>query len=172
MVKPRITVEPRADESTWSADDIIAKRLAGAVFGVRTEDIPLKEPGKWQLYIGNSQGNEARHYDLVHRKGWVPFSTSDLADGISAESIGFRVAEDGQTLVRGTRGEEVVYKMPKEAYEAIQFGKAEKNTASMKSPNRAKDEAANAAASAIGDQAGEYIAKHGNITIRDTVTGG
>lgn len=167
---PKITVSPRADESTWSADDIIAKRLQGAPFGVRSDEIPMREPGKWQLYIGSSQGNESRHYDMVHRKGWIPFTIGDLPDGITAEAIGFRVAEDGNTLVRGVRGEEVVYKMPKEAYALIQAGKAEANTKSLKSESAAKQDVAEAAAASHGAQAAEYISKHATISIKDTVT--
>ena len=164
--KPTITVNPRSDESTWSADDIIAKRLSGEPFGMRTDEIPLKEPGHWQLYIANSQGNESRHYDMVHRKGWKPFTKADLAEGISPESLGFRVAEDNQTLVRGVRGEEVIYKMPKADYDAIQAQKAAANTRDMRSGTAAKQAAAEAAVAAHGPQAAEYLS-HANLTITD-----
>ena len=170
--KPSITVTPRADESSWSADDVIAKRLSGQPFGVRTDEIPLREPGKWQLYVASSQGNEGRHYEMTHKKGWVPCSTADLPDGISAESIGFRVAEDGTTLVRGVRGEEVVYKMPKTTYDRLQRLKAADNVKGMSSPKAAQQDLAEAAAAAHGSEAADYISQHAQVTVRDTVTGG
>lgn len=169
--KPSITVSPRADESQWDPNDVIAKRLAGAPFGVKTDEIPLKEPGRWQLYIASSQVNEGRHYEMTRVKGWVPFTKDQLADGISPESLGFRVAEDGNTLVRGVRGDEVLYMMPKATYEQIQMRKAESNTKGMRSEKAAKADVAEAAAAAHGAEAAEFIANNGKISIRDTVTG-
>lgn len=169
--KPDITVTPRSDESTWSADDVIAKRLAGQPFGIKTDAIPMREPGKWALRIANSQVYDSRHYDMVHKLGYVPFTVDDLAPGITAESVGFRVAEDGKTLVRGIRGDEVIYKMPKDSYDQIQRAKADLNTKSLKSETAARQDAAQAAAGAHGDQAAEYIGKHAHITIKDSVTG-
>ena len=170
--KPTVTISPRSDESQWNPEDVIAKRLAGAPFGLRTDVIPLREPGRWQLYIASSQINEGRHYEMTHQKGWVPFTRADLADGISPESLGFRVAEDGQTLVRGTRGEEVVYKMPQATYDQIQAMKADANTRAMKSENAAKHDAAEAAVATLGTEAADYISQHAKITITDTVSGG
>lgn len=166
--KPEITVTPRSDESTWSPDDIIAKRLSGHPFGIKADQIPLREPGKWALRIANSQVHDSRHYDMVHRLGYVPLSIDDLAGGITPESLGFRLSEDGKTLCRGVRGDEVVYKMPKEAYDQIQMAKAAKNVEGMHSEGKAKNEVAEAAAGVHGSQAAEYISKHGNITIKDT----
>lgn len=168
---PEITVTPRSDESTWHPEDVIAQRLAGSPFGIRADAIPLREPGKWALRIANSGVNDSRHYDMVHKLGYVPFTRSDLPDNITPESIGFRVAEDGQTLVRGTRGDEVIYKMPKDSYEQIQLAKAAKNVEGMTSEKKARGEVATAAAQTHGSQAGEFIAKHATITIKDTVTG-
>ena len=95
---------------------------------------------------------------------------SQAPEGITAAAIGFRTAEDGKTLVRGARGDEVIYKMPKEKYDAIQKAKAEANTRAMRSGTAARDDVANAAGSSLGDEAGSYIQQHGNITIRDSVT--
>lgn len=166
---PRVTnVVPRSEESTWSTEDIIQKRLAGAPFGVRTEAIPLKEPGRWHLYIANSLGDEGRHYDMVHRKGWVPCTIDDLAPGIAPESIGFRVAEDGRSIVRGARGDERVYKMDKALYDQLQMVKAESNTKGMRSESAARSEAAEAAVAQHGPEAAEFIAKNTRIDIRDS----
>lgn len=166
--KPEITVTPRSDESTWSAEDVIAKRLAGHPFGIKADQIPLREPGKWALRIANSQVHDSRHYDMAHRLGYVPLSMDDLAVGVTPESLGFRLSEDGKTLCRGVRGDEVVYKMAKDAYDQIQAAKAAKNVEGMHSESRAKNEVAAAAAGSLGSQAAEYIQKHGNITIKDS----
>jgi hypothetical protein len=166
--KPEISVTPRSDEATWDPNDVIAKRLAGQPFGIKADQIPLREPKKWALRIANSQVHDSRHYDMVHRLGYVPLSIDDLASGVTPESLGFRLSEDGKTLCRGVRGDEVVYKMEKSAYDQIQMKKAEKNVEGMKSETKAKHEAAEAAASAHGSQAADYIAKHANITIKDS----
>lgn len=164
---PKVTaVAPRTDEGTWGADDVLAKRLGGQPFGVRVEAIPLKEQGKWQLYIASSDGQASRHYDMVHRKGWTPCTVDDIT--VSPESIGFKLASDGRTLCRGHRGEEVVYKMPKDKYDALQRMKAAENVKGMRSESAAKQDAAKAAAAALGDEAGEYLSRHGSITIKDT----
>ena len=166
--KPSITVAPRADESQWNQDDIIARRLNGEPFGLKADAIPLKEPGKWAVRIANSQLHESRHYDMVHKLGYRPMTRDFLPDGISPESLGFKVAEDGQTLCRGIRGDEVLYVMPKDQYDRIQMAKAAKNMEGMGSESKAKQAAAEAAAGVHGEQAAEYLSKHANITIKDS----
>lgn len=164
--KPKISVSPRSDEATWSQDDILAKRLAGQPFGVKTSEIPLREPGKWALRVANSQASDSRHYDMINKLGYKRVSADMLAEGISPESIGWRLAEDGQTLVRGVRGDEVLYCMPKDVHRQIQMAKADANTKSLKSESAAKNDVANAAASALGSQAGEFL-NTANIRIQD-----
>lgn len=168
VTPPSITVAPRADESQWSTDDIIARRLNGEAFGLKVERVPLREPQRWQLHIATSGIDPSRHYEMIHRHGWVPCTTDDLTPGVPLESIGWRLGEDGRTLVRGVRGEEVLYKMDAQIFRQIQRKKAEKNVESMRSPKAAREEAANAAAAAHGDQAAEYLAKHTSITITDS----
>lgn len=160
-------VAPRSEEGAWSQDDVLAARLAGQPFGVRAEAIPLREPARWHLYIANSAGDEGRHYDMVHRKGWAVCTTADLAPGILPESIGFRVNEAG-ALVRGHRGDEVVYKMPKAIYEKLQRAKAERNVAGQRSESKARSEVAEAAAAAHGDQAAEFLYRNAQIDIKDS----
>lgn len=166
--KPRITVAPRSDESQWSQDDILARRLNGEPFGLKQDGIPMKEPGKWAVRIANSQLHESRHYDMVHKLGYKPMTKDMIADGITPESLGFKLAEDGQTLCRGIRGDEVLYVMPKDIYDQIQFAKAEANVKGMKSETAAKNEAAEALVGVHGDQAAEYVSRHSNITIKDS----
>lgn len=167
---PKVTaVVPRTEEGTWAADDVLAQRLGGQPFGVRAEAIPLREPGKWQLYIANSQSDDGRHYDMVHRKGWQPFTVADLPDGITPQSIGFSLGADGQTLVRGGRGDEVVYKMPKAVYAKIQAAKTRENMKGIQSERGAREAAAEAAVAAHGEEAAEFLQRHGHVTVRDTI---
>ncbi len=165
--KPSITVTPRSDEATWNPDDIIARRLNGEPFGIKADTIPLKEPGKWALRIANSQIHDNRHYQMVRQLGYIPVTKAFLPDDVSVESLGWRLAEDGQTLCRGVRGDEVLYAMPREAYDAIQWKKADANTKGLRSEHAAKEEVANAASGAHGSEAADYISKHANITIKD-----
>lgn len=162
--KPQITV---TDRSAFSVDDVIARRLSGEPFGLKSADIPLREPGKWALRIANSQMNDARHYDMVHRLGYQPATLDDLAEGVTPESVGFRLAEDGKTLCKGVRGDEVLYKMPKDAHTKIQFAKAAANSKSMTSERAAKEDVANAAAAQHGSQAAEYIQKNTTVRVSD-----
>ena len=169
---PKIgAVIPRAEESTWSTDDVLAKRLAGQPFGIKTSTIPLAEPGKWQLYIANSNVDESRHYNMVFTHGWVPVTVEDLQPGVVPESVGLRVNEAG-ALCRGARGDEVLYKMPKAIYDQLQKAKAAKNVEGMGSAKKAREDAAVAAAAAHGDEAADYIYKHANITVKDTQQSG
>lgn len=167
MTKPKISVQPRSDEGTWSADEVNRRRLSGEPFGLRTSEIPLRTPGAWSLRVANSLTDEARHYNMRHRLGWEPLQLSDLAEGVTPESIGYRLAEDGLTLCKGQRGDEVLYKKPKGIDTQIQMAKAAANTRALKSESAAKEDAANAAASSFGPEAAEVIAKHGSITIQD-----
>lgn len=165
---PKITVVPRADESQWSVEDVNRRRLDGEPFGLVTSDIPLREKGMWSLRIANSQSDEGRHYKMRHRLGWEPAVLADLAEGVTPESIGFRLAEDGQTLCRGIRGDEVLYKKPKAIDQAIQMKKAEANTKGLKSERAAKEDTLNAAALSHGSEAAEFLARHATISIKDS----
>jgi len=165
--RPTVTVQRRADEGTWSPDEVIAKRLSGQPFGVRDDAIPLREPGKYALRIAHSQLHASRHYDMAHKLGYVPVVVGDLAEGVTPESLGFRVGEDGR-LCRGERGDEVLYKMERAAYDAIQMKKAEANTRALRSEAAAKQDAANAAAQQHGSEAADYIAKNVTVRIQDS----
>lgn len=165
---PKIgAVIPRTEEGTWSADDVLAKRLAGQPFGIKAASIPLAEPHKWQLYIANSGADDGRHYDMVFRKGWVPVTAADLAPGVQPESLGLRVNESG-ALCRGARGDEIVYKMPKGAYDTLQRQKAEKNVEGIGSKAKSRMAVAEAAASELGDEAAEFLSKHAVIDVQDS----
>lgn len=166
---PEITVTPRSDESQWSAEDIIRKRLEGDPFGrTATNDVPMRDRPKWHQHWFNSLNDPGRLHDVKFNKGWVPVTIQDLPDGITAESLGFHVGPDG-SIRRGDRNtEEVLFKMPEDLHTQVQMRKAEKNTKGLRSETAAREEAGEAAASVHGSQAAEYIAKHATITIKDS----
>ena len=162
--KPKIVVAARA--ASVDLNTVIAKRLSGDPFAAGQIAIPLRDPHLWDTYVASSEVNPNRHYDMVNRKGWVPTTIYDLPDGISPESIGWQVAEDGQTLCRGPRGQEIVYKMPKDVRNQIQEKKTALNRRGMGSAAKVKTNMANALGNTLGSEAGDFA--HQNIT----VTGG
>jgi hypothetical protein len=165
--KPRITVSPRSDAESFNPDDVIAKRLAGNPFGARTTAIPLAEPGRWATFIANSLADENNHYRMVHELGWVPLTIHDLAPGTNPQSIGWQVKEDGITLCRGARGDEIAYKMDKRVREQIQLAKTAENKRGIGSAKALKESAANAAAGQMGSEAADFVHKHLHVTGSD-----
>jgi hypothetical protein len=101
----------------------------------------------------------------------VEVTQDDLAPGVSAESIGFTVSETG-ALCRGTRGQEVVFKMPKDLRKKVMDRKAEVNKKGMGSPSAVKQDMVNAAGNAHGDEAANFLNKHVHVTGYDRVEGG
>lgn len=167
--KPTISVTPRADIAAADIDSIAQnineRRLRGE--RVRNNEIPLAEPGKWALRRANSLAEDNRHYAMVHELGWVPLTVDDLAPGTTPESIGYRLAEDGKTLCKGTRGDEVLYKKDKQAHQEIKMREALDRQKVQRSEMAAKQDVANAVAGAHGSQAAEYIAKNTTVRITD-----
>jgi len=157
--KPRVTVTPRAEVVEMDIDDVIQRRLAGQPFGARTTAIPLKEPERWATFIANSLADENNHYRMVHEFGWVPLTVHDLADGVTPQSIGWQVKEDGITLCRGARGDDIVYKMDKRRREQIQMAKTQANKRGIGSAKAVREEAANAAAGQMGSDAADFVYK-------------
>lgn len=153
--QPQISVTPRA--AAVDIETIIAKRLSGDPFADGAAAIPLRDPHQWDTYIANAEVNPNRHYEMVNRKGWIPLTVADLPANVSPESIGWNVAEDGQTLCRGTRGQEVAYKMPKDIRSKIQEQKTAMNKRGMGSAQKVKADMANAAGNQLGSEAGEFV---------------
>src|SRR6185436_10328738 len=88
---------------------IIERRLqSGSIFGTSSKPIPLKEPKAWALRSVNSNVNNQHLYDMQAEKGWVYATVDDL--DVKPDEIGFREM-DGR-IVRGTKGDEVLMKMP------------------------------------------------------------
>lgn len=127
--------------------------------------IPLKEPHRWQLYIGNDYAGDDGLYRMVHEYGWLPLSPEDLA--CKPDEIGYRVNESGH-LVRGPQGREVVFKMDKSDYAILMQRKTERNMQGIGSASKTRTQVAEAAASAFGPEAGDYIHKHVTGTVTDT----
>lgn len=165
--KPRVSVTQRTDAVSIEdiAADINRRRLSGE--RISAKEIPMREPGRWALREANSQVNDGRHYEMVHKKGWVPCTADDLDPGITPQSIGYRLGEDGQTLVRGQHGDARLYKKDKQVHDAIKRKEAEDNTKSMRSERAAKEDVANAAAAALGPEAADYLHRNSSVKITD-----
>ena len=156
---PKITVAPR----TPSAEDIIKARLRNDPFSRSEVHVPLRDPGQWAIKEANSYADENRHFSIVHREGWVPVTMDDIQAGVSPESFGYRLAEDGHTLCRGVRGEERLYKMPTQARQQIAMAKADANKAGTGNASKVKAELSNVAARQFGSEAGDFV--HDGIRI-------
>lgn len=158
MAKSQIQVTPRKN-------DVLARRLSGNVHGSGLRKIPLKEPHKWQTYIGNNYNSDDDLYRIVHELGWLPLQPEDLA--CKPEEIGFRLSEDGH-LVRGSQGREMLFKMDKADYAALQAKQTEANNATIGRPQKTKEAAANAVAAVHGPEAADFVHKHFVGTVTDT----
>lgn len=137
---------------------VINRRLQNP-FGTPSRDIPLKgeKARGWVVRTFSADPEHPnRHYDAVHRLGWVPLSVEDLA--VSAESIGFNVATDGR-ITRGPHGHEVLMAMPKADFDAVQAAKNAENLRKM-GAGYTKTEVAQATAKEHGSEGGDVIEKH------------
>jgi hypothetical protein len=130
-----------------------------------SRNIPLKEPSRWQLYVGNNYNSDDDLYRIVHEYGWAPLELSDLA--CKPEDIGYRVNETGH-LVRGPQGREVIFKMAIEDYRELMRRKTERNNQGIGSARKTRQQVAEAAATTFGPEAGDYIEKHVTGEVRDS----
>jgi hypothetical protein len=104
----------------------------------------------------------------MKQKGWVPLEADDL--DCAVEESGFRLSETGH-LVRGPRGEEMIFKMDRDDYRQLEAAKASQNMRGIGSQKRIKSDMAEAAAGALGSEAADYI--HGlDGAVVDRITGG
>ena len=103
---------------------VVDRRLkSGAIFGLGSQEIPLKEPRRWSLRVINTQLSNKRLWDVQAKLGWIYATPDDLA--VKPEEIGFREL-DGH-VVLGTHGEEVLMKMPRDRYASVQKVKDAEN---------------------------------------------
>lgn len=127
--------------------------------------IPLKEPSRWQLYIGNDYNSPDDLYRIVHEYGWMPLELADLA--CKPEEIGFRVNEMNH-LVKGPQGREVIFKMDKADYALLMQRKTERNMVGIGSASKTRAQVAQAASNVFGDEAAEFIHRNIKGTVTDT----
>jgi len=156
--RSHIVVAPRRNEA-------LEKRLSGNPHTTGLRHIPLREPGKWQLYIANDYNQDDDLYRMVHEFGWLPLEADDLA--VDPKEIGYRRSEDGR-IVRGPQGREMVFKMAKRDYDLLQARKTEANMAQIGKPAKTKQAVAESLASAFGPEAGDTAAKHFHGHVTDT----
>ncbi len=158
--KPAVQVTSRKNAA-------LARRLAPGANpqASLSRDIPMKEPHRWQLYIASEHVAPDRLFRMVHELGWDPLRPEDLA--CKPEEIGYRVSEDGH-LVRGTQGKEMIFKMPKEDYHALQMRKAEQNSVGIGSASKTKTQVAEAVANTFGPEAADFAHQHFTGTVTDT----
>jgi hypothetical protein len=136
---------------------VIDRRIAHP-FGIPSREIPLRGPKRrWVVRtFAADPEHPNRHYDAVHRLGWVPLTLADLA--VSVESLGFIVSPAGK-IVRGARGEEMLMAMPAEAFAKVQQAKADANLRGLRS-TAVQADVAQASGSAFGGEAGDQAYKH------------
>lgn len=154
--KPTVTVTSRA-EGGRNRNAALARRLAGNPHASGSRAVPLKHAEIWATRWANNEMNDNRHWQMTHELGWEPVTREDLEDGVTPDSLGLRVSEDGG-LVRGARGNERLYKMRKEDQDAVMARKTEYNLRGVGSAAKIKQDAANAAAASHGTEAADYIA--------------
>lgn len=121
-------------------------------FGSPSVAVTLKEGGPWEIRIVDSQMRPGRLHDMRHNKGWEFVSASEL-DG-TPDEYGLRVVDD--RLVRGENGREVLMKMQKSVFDAIQARKAELNAKGV-TGQALRETAAQETAVKYGAEAGDRI---------------
>lgn len=147
---------------------VVERRLkSGRIFSVGSRPIPLAEPNRWIVRTVNTQISDARAWEMQAEKGWVYATAADLA--VAPTEIGFREL-DGH-IVRGTQGQEVLMKMEKADYAAIQKQKEAENTRNTFSAaaNKAAILSAAHADPTVGDQGAEFLNRSiSSLEIKDS----
>lgn len=146
---------------------IVERRLkSGSIFTAASRPIPLKEPDRWTIRIINSQISENHLYELQADKGWIFATPDDLA--VKAGDVGLR-EQDGR-LVRGQHGAEVLMKMERADYAAIQHAKDDANRAQTFGQQAVKRTIIAAAEQEPGGGLGaEFLERHlEHVTVKDS----
>lgn len=145
----------------------LARRLGpgGKIFAGGSTPIPIAEPG-WQVRWFNGDIHEGRHYQAVHELGWEPLRPEHLS--VKPEECGLRVNESG-FLVRGTRGNELLCRMPIQDYAEIQRRKTDANNREIGRPSQVKEAVANHVATQAGDEGGQFVKDHFVGSVEDRV---
>ena len=140
---------------------ILDRRLANP-FGSGSVPITLKTPGHWEIRWVLTNLRAGHMWDMTHNKGWVCVEPNEI-DG-SADEFGLTSSDN--RIVRGeSSAREVLMKMPKADFDAIQRAKAAKNLKGL-GIKQMRQDVAQAAAKEHGDQAGDTVYdafQHGDI---------
>src|SRR5688500_2735908 len=131
---------------------VIDRRLKNP-FGTPSREIPLagEKRGWVTRTFASDPEHPNRHYDAVHRLGWLPVTREDVAGAI--ESLGFTEAPD-KRIVRGAGGHEVLMAMPRGDFDAVQKAKADYNLSRL-DPKKVRQDVAQATAQELGSEAGD-----------------
>lgn len=133
----------RAQLGDYPAVDVLERRLLNP-FGIPSEPIRLQnQPYPMELRWIN-KGIPNRYHEVTRYGGYVPVKASELADRNEVSDL---VESPDGFVTRGERGEEVLMKMPKAAYDAIQKKRAEIETRNLRDSHRVKRNLVEAAAS-------------------------
>lgn len=147
---------------------VVERRLkSGSIFAASSKPIPLTEPDRWTVRFVNSQISDNRIWEMQADKGWVYAALEDLA--VKPEEVGCRL-QDGR-IVRGQHGHEVLMKMERDDYAAIQKAKDKANRDMTFGAKATKDAIVSAAGAAegIGPQGAEFLSRNlQNVTITDS----
>lgn len=136
------------------AISIVERRLkSGNIFSAGSKAIPLAEPGRWAIRVVNTAISDDRLWQMQAEKGWVYAEEADLA--VAPHEIGFRVL-DGR-IVRGQQGQEVLMKMERTDYAAIQKQKDAENRTRTFSKTANKSAMVGAASAGLGDEAATFL---------------
>lgn len=148
------------EKKTLPKVSILERRLANP-FGAPSVPIVLKTPGDWAIRWVFAKLRAGRVHEMVHAKGWEFVQPHELLGDPDEYGL---VAKDNR-LVRGEHGDEVLMKMPQAEYEQVAAAKRDFNLKQLGKQAMAAS-AAQAAATTLGDQAGEGVFnafKHGDV---------
>ncbi len=147
---------------------LVERRMkTGSIFAASAREIPMKEAGRWAIRIVNSAISYSHLLDMKEQKGWIFADPEDLA--VKPEDVGLRVM-DGR-IVRGTHGEEVLMKMEKSDYRAVQQMKDEMNRRTTFGAKAAKASILEAASKEPGgDEGADFLNRTASsMTIKDSL---
>ena len=142
---------------------VIERRIkSGRIFSQGSQPIPLVEPDRWSIRIVNTQISDSRLWEMQADKGWIHVASTDLA--VKPEEVGFR-EQDGR-VVRGTHGHEVLMKMERTEYAAVQKAKDQTNRELTFSQKALRPAIANVAAQSVdagglgdGGQGADFLSR-------------
>lgn len=152
--RPRVSVIERRLRDPYGTE-----RGSGPL--IRLKDDPAG--AQWQLRWVNADMS-GRYYTMTNEKGWVPVERAELL----AETDIYDLSASTDGLVRrGEKGREILMKMKRADFEAIQRAKVAYREGRLRSPEKAKSDLVEAAGRQVGDQAAEYLQSHvvGDVTL-------